>query len=167
MNDALAVGSIERVGDLETEREHVVEIHGTGCDAVFEGCAVEELHGDEGLALFLADVVNRADVGMVESGRGLGFALKAGQSLRIVRDLFGEKFEGDETMEACVLRFINNTHPATAQLCDDVVMRDGLPNHWRGILRPCGRQVNESQRFGGAAKIVDVTSLLRSLTAVH
>jgi hypothetical protein len=40
-------------------------------------------------------------------------------------------------MEGYVLSLVNNPHPATAQLLDDAVMRDGLANelggvrHWR------------------------------------
>ena len=33
--------------------------------------------------VLLANVVNRADVGMIQSGRGLGFAVKALQGLRV------------------------------------------------------------------------------------
>ena len=47
-------------------------------NAVFEGHPVEKLHRDEGPAVF-ADVVDRADVGMVERRRGVGFTLKAGE----------------------------------------------------------------------------------------
>ena len=36
-------------------------------DQMRQSLAIQELHGDERLAALLADVVNRADVGMVES----------------------------------------------------------------------------------------------------
>ena len=51
---------------------------GTAADGVLERHAVEKLHGDEGrVPSCFVDFVNRADVGMVEGGSGLGFALEA------------------------------------------------------------------------------------------
>jgi len=42
-------------------------------------------------------IVNRADIRMVERGRGLRFALKAGQRLRVAGDFTGQELECDET----------------------------------------------------------------------
>ena len=47
-------------------------------DAMLQGLAVEELHGDEGLAVGLTDIVDGADIGMIERGGRLSFALKPG-----------------------------------------------------------------------------------------
>src|SRR2546423_12112851 len=91
--------------------------------------AIEEFHGDEGFAVLFADVVDGADVGMVEGGGSLGFPLEARQSLRITGDLFRKKFEGHEAMQADVFGLIDHTHPAAAQLLDDPVMRYGLTDH--------------------------------------
>jgi hypothetical protein len=35
---------------------------------------------------------------------------------------------GNKTVEPRVLSFIDNTHPATTELFDDAVVRDGLAN---------------------------------------
>jgi hypothetical protein len=32
-------------------------------------------------------------------------------------------------MQLYILGFVNHTHPATAQLLDDAVVRNGLPDH--------------------------------------
>ena len=58
-------------------------------DDVLQRFTVQELHGDECLTVLLANVVDRADVRMVERGRGLRFALKAGQRLRVAGDFIG------------------------------------------------------------------------------
>ena len=34
-------------------------------------------------------------------------------------------------MQLYVLSLIDNTHPATAELLDDAVVRDGVADHWR------------------------------------
>jgi hypothetical protein len=92
VNDAGGVGGVESVGDLNADIEKLIEIDGTIADQMLERLAVEEFHGDEGAAFGFADVVDGADVGVVEGGGGLGFALKAGESLRVGGDVFGEEF---------------------------------------------------------------------------
>jgi len=44
---------------------------------VLQRLALQQLHADEGLALVLVDVVDRADIGVVEGRRGPGLALEA------------------------------------------------------------------------------------------
>ena len=97
-------------------------------DAMLESRAIQKFHGDESLAILLANVVDGADVGMIESRRRLGFALKAGRACAS-RAIIGEKFEGDETMEAGVLGLVDDAHAAAAELLDDAVVRDGLADH--------------------------------------
>jgi hypothetical protein len=78
------------------------------------------------LIAFTPDVVNRADVGVIQRRGGTGLALKPLQCLGIVGDLRGEKLEGYITAEAGILRFVNDTHATAAQFLGDAVMRDGL-----------------------------------------
>ena len=82
----------------------------------------------------LANVVNRADVGVIQRGGGLGFALKTGEGLRIVSYIFGQEFERDEAMQPRVLGLVHHAHSAAAQFLDDAVVRDGLADHWSEIL---------------------------------
>ena len=60
--------------------------------------AVQILHGDEGLAFVLAYFVDGADIGMVESRSGLGFALKPLQGLLVLDKLLGQEFERYKAM---------------------------------------------------------------------
>ena len=98
-------------------------------DAVLQSHAFEIFHGDERHAVFLADVVNGADVGMVQSRRGLRFALETGESLGIAGHFIGEKLEGDETVQVGVFRLVDDTHPAAAEFLEDAVVRDALADH--------------------------------------
>jgi len=76
---------------------------------MLESGAFEILHGDEGLAVCFADVMNSADVGMVQRGCSLRFALEAGESLRIGSNLVGQELECDETTQASIFRFNERT----------------------------------------------------------
>ena len=77
-------------------------------------------------AVFFADVVDGADVGMVESGGGFGFAAKAAEGLGIFGEVVGKKFQSDEAVEARVLSLVDDSHAAAAEHLDDAVMGDGL-----------------------------------------
>ena len=48
--------------------------------------AFQVLHDDEGAAVLLADVINRADVRVIQSGSGPGLALETGRGLWIAGD---------------------------------------------------------------------------------
>ncbi len=96
--------------------------------------ALQELHGNE-LAIFVtADFINGADIGMVQRRGGTGFAAEALQGLWVLGDVVGKEFQSDEAPQIDVFGFIYDTHPATAELLDDAVMRDGQPDHWAEIL---------------------------------
>ena len=41
----------------------------------------------------------------------------------------GQKFQGDKAAEPHILGLVDDTHPATAQLLNDAVVRDGLADH--------------------------------------
>ena len=77
----------------------------------------------------LADFVYHADVGVIQTRGGAGFALETGQCLRVFRHVIGQKFEGDETAEFQILGLIDNAHPAPAELFDNPIVRDGLTDH--------------------------------------
>ncbi len=118
---------------------------------MLERDAIQEFHGDEGMSLVLTDVVDGADVGMIQGRGSLRLALEAAQRLQVAHDVVGQELESYETAEARVLGLVHHTHAAAAQLFDHAVVRDGLSNHsgelagfWgRFILRALGPLVNE------------------------
>src|SRR5579872_3925035 len=104
---------------------------------VLQSNPIQELHYDEGFVLVLPDVVNGANVGVIQSRSGLRFALKSGQRLWVAEDLFWQELERNKAMQTGILGLVDHTHPAPAQLLNDAVMGDYLPNelgvcsHWR------------------------------------
>ena len=60
----------------------------------FSVTPVQKLHGDERLAVLLANVVNGADVGMIQSGSRLSFALETGQGLRVAGNFVEAEISG-------------------------------------------------------------------------
>jgi hypothetical protein len=82
----------------------------------------------------LTDVVDRADVGVVQGRSSPRLALEAGQSLGISGDFIRKELESHETVESGILGLIDNTHAASAQLLNDAVMRDGVADEGPGAV---------------------------------
>src|SRR6266550_6731113 len=89
----------------------------------------QQLHSDEGSLLTFVDFINRANVGMVESGCRTSLATKTFQGLGIVSYFFRQELQSHESAKARVLGFVDNTHAAAAELLNDAVVRDGLADH--------------------------------------
>src|ERR1700683_873368 len=96
--------------------------------------ALQILHGNERRGFLFADIVDGANIGMVQSGSGLGFALEPGQRLRVAGKFVGQKLKGNETLQPRVFRFVNHAHPATTELFNNAVMGDGLADHLRSMV---------------------------------
>src|ERR1700741_4711919 len=100
MDDSLRMGGVESIGNFDGKIEKAIEFHGLAGDYMLERRAVEEFHGDEGFAVFLADVVDGADARMIEGRCGLSLALEAAEGLRIAGHFVRKKFQGNETVQA-------------------------------------------------------------------
>jgi hypothetical protein len=107
VDDALFVGGFEGFGDLFGYRERF----GDGQGALERG-AFDVFH-DDGV-LFEAE--DGGDIGVVEGGEGLGFALKAGEVIGVVGEGGGEDFDGDFAVEFVVAGFVDFAHAAGAYL---------------------------------------------------
>src|ERR1700683_5769156 len=73
-----AMGRIQGVSDLDGQRENYGSVHRTIANAVLERPTVEIFHDDERSAFLLINLMDGADVWVIERGRGLSFLLKAG-----------------------------------------------------------------------------------------
>ncbi len=135
MHDSFAVRRVQPVGDLYSQRQARFQFHRAPANQVFEGGAVEELHRQEGAAVLFSDVVDGADIGMIQRRRCFRFALKAGQGLRVAGDVVGQQLQRYKAMQPQVFSFVDDSHSASAELLDDAVVRNCLPDHWSRILR--------------------------------
>src|SRR5690242_19759369 len=94
---------------------------------------------------------------MVQGGSRLSFPLEPTQGLRIAGNFIGQELQGYETVQPCILGFVDDTHSSATDFLDDAVVRNGTLDHWRKMLRPRNRQVNESCGVGGARRLVSLT----------
>ena len=129
MDDAFTVSGVQRVGNLGRQIEKQSDSMGVPRDLMLQGHAIEKLHGDEGASLVIADLVNRADVGVVQRRSCARLAAKAFQGLRVLCDLVRQELERDEAAKIGIFGFEHHAHPAAAELTDDAVMRDRSSDH--------------------------------------
>jgi hypothetical protein len=119
-------------------------------NAVPQCHAVQKLHGDERTTIMLADLVDCADIRMVQGRSCTGFAAETLQCLRILRHIFGEKLQRDEAPKLGVLSLVDHAHAAAAEFLDNAVVRDGLADHQKILgfraASSYGRGIRESTK---------------------
>ena len=84
----------------------------------------------------LVDVVDRADVRVVERRGRLGLASEPLQGDLITEELLGQELERHAASQPRVLGLVDDTHPSAAELVDDPIVGDGLTDHCRGMVHP-------------------------------
>ena len=171
MNDPLAVRRLERVGNVDPDFQQRIERNRLAVDAMLQRHALQQFHGDEGHARVLVNVVNRADARMIQCGGCLRLSLKSFKRRLIGRSVLRKEFQRNLASELRVLRAVDHTHPAAAELFYDTVMRDSAADERLGILHGSrilgciSRQVNEDR--SGAATADSFKPLCRSIVAGH
>jgi hypothetical protein len=89
-------------------------------------CPLEEFHREEIPAANFSNLVDGADVGVVQRRSGSRFAAKPLRGLRVVDRFIGKEFEGDEAAEFQILGLVDLTHASTADLFQNTVVREGF-----------------------------------------
>ena len=85
--------------------------------------------GDKRLAFLLVDVVNGADVGVIEAGDGTELTLEALQRVMVFGHFFRQEFDRNEAVKLNVLSLVDNTHASAPKLLQDPAMGDGSAGH--------------------------------------
>src|SRR6266852_2956574 len=124
------MGSVQSIGDLDSQIEHRLDFQRLATDLAPEGLPLQQFHGDEGSSLGLVNLVDGADVRMIQGRGSLGFALKTAECLRVFGYVIGQELESNKPAEFYVLSLVNHTHPSATELLNDAVVRDDLADHF-------------------------------------
>ena len=114
VDDALGVGSFKAIGNLDADVQEFRYFYGLVANALLERLALEQFHGDKWSAFEFSNIVNRADVRMVESRCGSRFAPKSLNGLGILRNVVGKELESNITAQSSVLGFVDHAHATAA-----------------------------------------------------
>jgi len=72
-------------------------------------------------AIDAADIVDAADVGVVQGRNGASLALEAGTQIGIASDLTRQDLDGNRSIEACVAGSVNLAHAAGSEGGDNLI----------------------------------------------
>jgi hypothetical protein len=128
MENAGAVRRIKRIGDLDAEVDRLMDLDRPVRQQLAQGLPLEQLHHEVGSALVLADVVDRADILMVQRGSGACFGAKPLEGAG-VRQFVWDELEGDGPSQANVFARVDDTHPTGTQLGGDAIVTNRASEH--------------------------------------
>ena len=83
VNDPFDVRSIQAICNLDRQIQDLVRVQRLAQDALLQRLPLQQLHRDEVLAFVLVDVIDRADVGVIERRSRLGLALESFQGVAV------------------------------------------------------------------------------------
>jgi hypothetical protein len=117
------MGGGQAVGDLGGDGQGFRGGERAALDLGPQAFAVAEGHGHEHLpGAALADLIDRADVRVVEDRGRLGLVDEPLPGLGVVGQLAGKELEGHGAPELEVVRFVDDAHTAPADLPGDPVL---------------------------------------------
>jgi hypothetical protein len=99
MDDALAVGRIEAIGNLSGKHKKCLVIERLARNQMLQRFAIQKFHGDKHLLVLLAnfmvlaDFMNGADVRMIQGRGSPRLPAETLKRLRVPRKLVGQKLE--------------------------------------------------------------------------
>ena len=103
VDDSLRVGGIQCIRHFDPNSQQLCEFQRAACDGVLQRLSFQKFHDDEALALMLVNLVNRADVGVVQRRSRPCFPAEAFEGLRIFRQVIREEFQGNVTAKLSIL----------------------------------------------------------------
>ena len=114
VHDAGAMRLDERVGYFDGDFQDFVGRERLAGEAVVESLTFQILHDEVVDVALRTDVIEHTDIGMLQSGNGFGFALKAGAQFRIRAEMGRKNFDGDRAFEAGIAGAIHLAHATCA-----------------------------------------------------
>src|SRR5580704_15108283 len=113
--------------------QKLLRMHSPARNPVLQRLPLEIFHHEENMPRVLADIMNGANIRMIQSRSSPSLAPEPVQGKRVPRHFIRKELQRHGPAQPHILSLINHTHPAAAQLLKDAVMRDSPANHGRGI----------------------------------
>jgi hypothetical protein len=135
MDDPLVMSGFERLGRLFRDGQRFIERDGAFVDTLREIVALDKFHHERGQTAVLFESVDGGDVRMIQRGEDLGFALKTGHAVRVMREFGREDLQRDITIELGVPRAVDLPHAAGAKRGEDLVRAEARSERKRQCCR--------------------------------
>ena len=123
MDDPFFMCRSQGLGQGNGELEDTLDRHATARNQLRELLTVHQLHGQKTHTIGFFDRVDGDDVGMVESGEGLGLTLETGQPLGVGGQLGRQHLERHLAVQGRILGPVDLPHTTFAQLTGNSEVR--------------------------------------------
>ena len=115
MDHPVLMGFLQALADLDPVLQHLFGREWSLGEAVGQGLAFEVFHDQEIGPVLVADVMQRADVGVIQRRNSAGFALEALPGIKIGGKMRRQDLDRDGAIQARVPGAIHLAHAASAQ----------------------------------------------------
>lgn len=134
MHDANGMRRRQPIGGRNRVPERVGKAQAFLRDQLLQRTPLDIFHGDEQQVARYIDLVDGDNVGVAQSGRGLGFLYEARLPFRNGRGLLRKHLDGDQTVQAVVTGFVDRAHASFAQFFDIEMRNPGSEwNRWHDL----------------------------------
>jgi hypothetical protein len=131
MSKAVLVRLVQRIGDLDGDLQCLIHRHRSFFQPLGERLPFQKFHHQEVSSVFRPDIENRTYIWVTQAGQRSGFALETRFEFGILGDMAGKNFDGDETVQPCVSRFVDLSEPARPSSLYDFI---GFRGNWNKTL---------------------------------
>ena len=138
VDDVAGVGRAQGIGNLNADLHHALRAQRAVGHHFAQAAALEQLHHHERTAAGLADVVDGADVGVIERRGGLRLPPEALERLGVEGPIVAEELEGDLPLQPDIFGLVDHPHATAAQRAEDGVMGNRLTDHGADPIPPDG-----------------------------
>ena len=115
MDDPLSMGLVERFGHLDRVAQRLVERKSTFFQPLRQRFALDVLHDEVVDTVLLADVIECANVRMVQARDRAGFTLEALTELDVIGEVLGKHLDRHDAIESGVFCLVDLTHTARSE----------------------------------------------------
>ncbi len=124
MDDVLFVRGFHSLGDLNEQRDGLIDGDRSLRYTLRQGLTFDQLHDDELLPVVLLQSIERGDVRVIELRKEPGFSLEAIQAFFVSCELLGKDFDRNVTSEFGVACSIDFSHSTRTNSLDDFVLTE-------------------------------------------
>ena len=122
MDNGLVQREFQRAGDLSRDRDPIGDRErAVLLDVPGKVDALDVFQHQEVTFAVFAEIIDLRDVGMIESGGRLGFALKTLEKRVVGNELLGDYLDGDASVERKLHAFVDLAHAALGDFADKSV----------------------------------------------
>jgi hypothetical protein len=112
---------VERTGYLDCHPQCFSERQGAASDSIGECLTLDVFHHQELDAILIADIVERANVRVIQTRNGPSFQLESFAKFRLVRQCGRQNLDRSNAIQPRVACAIDLSHPTRADQCQDFV----------------------------------------------